>query len=123
MDQIATALRQLADRCDFTNTMPDEILRDRILFGISDGRVREILLRKDGITLAKVIDTGRAAELSQVQMKEVDSNPNPTESVNVVCINKRGATKLKSKGKWEPVQAGKCHFCVNSHEFLSRMGN
>ena len=91
MDQFATALRQLADRCDFTNITPDEILRDRILFGISDGRVRETLLRKDGITLAKVIDTCRAAERSQAQMREVNRNPNPTESVNVVRIKKRGA--------------------------------
>ena len=41
LDQYAIALRQLADRCDFTNITPDEILHDRILFGISDGRVRK----------------------------------------------------------------------------------
>ena len=111
MDQFATALRLLADRCDFKNITPDEILRDRILFGISDGCVCETLLRKDGITLAKVIDTCRAAELSQAHMREVDGNPNPIESVNVVRINKRGATKSKSKRKWEPIQAGECHFC------------
>ena len=122
MDQFARALRQLADRCDFTNIMPDEILRDRVLFGISDGGVHETLLRKDGITLAKVIDTCRATELSQAQMREVDGNPNPTESVNVVRINKRGATKPKSTGKWEPVQAGECHFCGNAHEFKKELG-
>ena len=47
----------------------------------------------------KVIDTCRATELSQAQMREVDGNPNPTESVNMVRINMRGATKPKSKGK------------------------
>ena len=114
-------MRQLADRCDLKNITPDEILRDKILFGISDGRVREILLRKDGITLAKVIDTCRAAELSHAQMREVDGNPNPTESVNVVCINKRGANKPKSKGKWEPIQAGECHFCGNAHDFKKEL--
>ena len=40
LDQYVTALRQLADRCDFTSETPDEVLRDRILFGISDGHVR-----------------------------------------------------------------------------------
>ena len=64
-----------------------------------------------------MIDTCRAAELSQAQMREVHGNPNPTESVNMVCNNKRGATKPKSKGKWEPVQSGLCHFCGNAHEF------
>ena len=54
-------------------------------------------------------------------MREVDANPNLTESVNVVCINKRGATKPKSKGKWEPIQAGECHFCGNAHEFKKEL--
>ena len=46
LDQYATALRQLADRCDFTNITPD------------------------GISLTKVIDTCRAAELSQAQIRK-----------------------------------------------------
>ena len=50
-------------------------------------------------------------------MSEVDGNPNPTMSGNEVRINKRGATKPKLKGKWEPVQAGSYHFCGNAHEF------
>ena len=47
-----------------------------------------------------MIDTCRAAELSQAQMREVDGNPNPTESesVNVMRINKRGATMSKASG-------------------------
>ena len=121
LDQYATALKELDDRCNLTNTMPDEILPDRILFGISDGCARETLLHKDGITLAKVIDTCRAAGLSQSQMREIDGNPNLTESVNVVRINKIGTTKLKSKGKWEPIQAGECHFCGNAHEFKKEL--
>ena len=39
LDQCATALRQPAG--DFTSITSDEVLRDRILFGISDGRVCE----------------------------------------------------------------------------------
>ena len=68
-----------------------------------------------------MIDTCLAAELSQAQMREVHGNPNPTESVNMVCNNKRGATKPKSKGKWEPVQSGLCHFCGNAHEFKKEL--
>ena len=47
--------------------------------------------------MAKVIDSCRAAELSQAQMREVDGNPNPTESVNMVRITKRGATKISQR--------------------------
>ena len=33
-DQYRTALRQLAEGCDFSTITPDEILRDRLVFGI-----------------------------------------------------------------------------------------
>ena len=99
LDQYVTALRQLADRYDFPHINPDEILRDRILFGMADGKVRESLLCKDSITLGKVIDTCRAAQLSHAQMREVDGNPKPTESVSVVVQNKKGYTKHKYGGQ------------------------
>ena len=67
LDQYVTALRQMAD--DFDIIPRDEILRDRILFGISDGRIRETLLRKEDLTLAKVLDTCRALELSHAQIR------------------------------------------------------
>ena len=39
----------------------------------------------------------------------------------MVRIIKRGATKPKSKAKWEPVQAGECHFCGNAHDFKKEL--
>ena len=62
---------------------------------MADGKIHESLLCKDGITLGKVIDTYWAAELSHAQMREVDGNPKPTESVNVVVQNNKGYTKHK----------------------------
>ena len=44
-EQYVAALRQLAVRCDFGNITPDQILRDRIMFGITDHKVRDRLLR------------------------------------------------------------------------------
>lgn len=46
-DTYLTELRQLANHCDFTSQTPDEVLRDRIIFGILDHKVRERLLRYD----------------------------------------------------------------------------
>ena len=40
-DQYHTALLKLAEGCNFGSITPDEILRDRLVFGISDSRVRE----------------------------------------------------------------------------------
>ena len=41
-----TALRKLAERCDFERITPDEILQDRLVFGIRDAKTRERLLRE-----------------------------------------------------------------------------
>lgn len=38
-----TALRKLSEGCDFDAITPDEILRDRLIFGIRDTKVRERL--------------------------------------------------------------------------------
>ena len=48
-DQYKTALRKLAEGCDFRKITPEEILRNRLIFGISDTKVRERLLREKKI--------------------------------------------------------------------------
>lgn len=55
-DQYKTALRKLAEGCDFNSITPDEILRDRIVFGIRDNKVRERLLRESHLTSKKTDD-------------------------------------------------------------------
>ena len=43
-DQYRTALRKLAENCDFQTITPDDILRDKLVFGIRDEKTRERLL-------------------------------------------------------------------------------
>ena len=52
-DQYKTALKKLAEGCDFAKITPDEILRDRLLFGIADNKVRERLLHETNLTLER----------------------------------------------------------------------
>ena len=42
-DQYRTALRKLAEGCEFDRITPEEILRDCLVFGIRDAKVRERL--------------------------------------------------------------------------------
>ena len=44
-DQYRTALRKLAEGCEFLTITLGEIPRDRLIFGIKDDKVRERLLR------------------------------------------------------------------------------
>ena len=77
-DQYRTALRKLAEGCAFETITPDEILRDRPLFGIRDDKVRERLLREANLTLTKTDEIARAAETMLSQMKIVNDHATPT---------------------------------------------
>ena len=48
-DHCRAALRQLAERCEFESITPNQILRDKLVFGILDSKVRERLLRKNNL--------------------------------------------------------------------------
>ena len=76
-DQYKTALRKLAEGCDFDTITPDEMLRDRLIFGIRDSKVRERLLRESKLSLAKTDEIFRAAESMQMQMKIVGDLTEP----------------------------------------------
>ena len=71
-DQYRTALRKIAGGCEFATITPDEILRDRLVFGIRDSKVRERLLRESKLTLVKTDEICHAAESMMAQMKVVD---------------------------------------------------
>lgn len=53
------------------NSAPDEILRDRLVFGIRDDKMRERLQREPRLTLAKTDEICRVAESMVVQMKVI----------------------------------------------------
>ena len=86
-DQYRTALRKLANECSFGTITPDEILRDRLVFGIRDPKVRERLLREANLTLTKTDEICRAAESTSQQLKLVEPHE---QSVHAV---ERQATK------------------------------
>ena len=54
-EHYVTQLRLLSRNCDFGNITPNEILRDRIVFGMRDVRVRRKLLKRPQLTLQDVL--------------------------------------------------------------------
>ena len=109
-DQYCTALRKLGESCDFQSITPDEILRDRLVFGISDSKVRERLLRESKLTLAKTDEICRASESMMLQMKAVEESP--SASVNAV---KSGKEQSTSADPDKPAQR-ECGSCGYRHE-------
>ena len=136
-EKYVTALRQLASKCDFGAITPDELLRDRILFGIHDSNVRERLLRVQSLTLKKTLDICRAAEISLKQLKEVEILEG--EQVNLLRSHKtkhkiternranqtNPGIGWKSKSSTETRETvnklDECKYCGRQHEFRKEL--
>ena len=109
-DKFVTELRQLSSTCDFENITKDQILRDKVLFGIRDEKVRGRLLRVADLTLKQALDICRAAEASDAQLKAVGSNSAPVNAVLVKSTSERQGKKPADG----PTKS--CGNCGTTHE-------
>ena len=73
IDQYLTELRQIAGNCGFDSIIPDQLLRDRLVTGTRNAKVRENLLQEKTLTLEKAVDIARAAESTAAQIKVMSS--------------------------------------------------
>ncbi|RLJ22759.1 hypothetical protein DJ031_00295 [bacterium endosymbiont of Escarpia laminata] len=64
-----TDLRTIAKNCAHEDITPDEIIRDRLVLGLRDDKMRERLLRMNDLTLEKAIDICKAAEQTSAQLQ------------------------------------------------------
>ena len=81
-DHYRTALLKLTEGCGFETITPDEILRDRLVFGIKDQHAREKLLRKANLMLSDTDDICRSHEATSTQMKMVEEMPGTVNAVD-----------------------------------------
>ena len=88
--------------------MQEEMIRDRIVMGISDARLRHSRLQEPKLTLKTPIECGRASEMMSKQLKTMA----PNEEVSAV----------KKKGKAPTYRTGQisswpknCKYCSRSH--------
>ena len=79
-DAFLTELGVQAKRCAY-GTLQDELIRDRLVVGIRDDKVRSRLLREPELTLQKCIDIAHAAEIAQKQMQEIKDETNTVPDV------------------------------------------
>ena len=68
MEQFVTDLKLLARDCAFKE--PDEMIRDRIVFGTNSHKIREKLINEGkDLSLDKATEIARTYELSKAQLK------------------------------------------------------
>ena len=68
-----TELRTIAKNCAHDGITPDEILRDRLVLGLRDDKMRERLLRINDLTLEKAIDICKASEQTSGKLQAMKS--------------------------------------------------
>jgi hypothetical protein len=93
IDAFATALRMLAAGCAFADK--DRRIRDQVVLGIRDDRVRERLLREASPTLDKVLKIIRATELAEQHLKVIVGD---NESREVNKVFKQNTKTRQKKG-------------------------
>ena len=96
-DHYRAVLRQLADRCEFETITADQILRDKLVFGIQDSKVRKRLLREKNFSLQKTDEICRVPR----QMKVVGgASTGDTDSGDVNAFSEKPKGRKKRRGQF-----------------------
>ena len=115
-DTFLTAVKEMAHRCQFGDKT-DEMLRDKIVFGVLDDSLRKQLLQKKGLTLASCVDMCRAHEATAKQMKDMGANGD--DDVHVVRCYKKTVKSKPGKTAGQPRTPDKsryeCSYCGLKH--------
>lgn len=99
-DIFVSKLRQLAASCVY-GELQDELIRDRIVTGITDNSLRARLLREKDLTLEKAISLCRSSEITSIHLQKM------TQSDEVHFVKKKQKGKKMKKN---------CSFCCETHE-------
>lgn len=92
-DNFLTDLRLKAKTCNF-DQLSDSMIRDQIVFGIGDAKLRQRLLRETELTLQEAIKICQASELAQLHVKTFGEMPKSMSSNTDAAI---GAISFKEK--------------------------
>lgn len=111
-----TDLQNLSLSCEFEN-MREDLIRDIIIIGIRDNKMKEFLLRETKLTLSKALSICKTLELSKKQIEEINKKDSEIE---VLSINKRSC--YTCGGNWSPshqcpAKGATCKKCKKKNHF------
>ncbi|XP_053383662.1 uncharacterized protein LOC128549912 [Mercenaria mercenaria] len=97
MEQFITRLKILANDCSYGEAYKEDLIRDRIVFGVKSSKIREKLLTVgEKLTLAKAVDICQTVEYAQEQM----NNMQESSSINYV----RKTTHKKEESRKQDIK-------------------
>ena len=110
-DVFLIEIKKLAKNCAFKEE--DDMIRDRIVIGITDSNLRARLLETSDLTMAKAIEKARASETSREQnesmsrtaaVNEISSTHNSTHGSKPTAQSKNNSWKDKGNKKGTQTQ-------------------
>ena len=93
--------------------MKESLIRARIIFGIQDNTVRDRLLREAELTLRSATENVRAAEHTQVQLKQIKADKTIDESI--IVIKTEGGIPEKGRKTRNKAPVIDCQYCGRKH--------
>ena len=113
-NMFVTDLRRRAEYCDF-GAIKDSLIRDQIVVGINDPKLRERLLRETDLTLEKAVTLCRIKEQSKEKSKIFISPTTQTGNIDGVKKGEPPVDTVKSKNE-NSGRIMKCKFCATVHD-------
>ena len=98
------------------------MIRDKLVFGHRDDRVKERMLREPDLTLTKALDICHAAESTHAQLREMSGGAN---NVAVHAVRGQATGKVRSRSNYHPfpnktnqnVREYQGRSCNSTHKF------
>ncbi|KAJ8885612.1 hypothetical protein PR048_011810 [Dryococelus australis] len=94
-DHFLTEATKTIQNCEYGD-QADSMLRDRIVVGLRDSKLREALLRIDDLKLDQAVRDCRAAEQSKAYDKKLEEKDNTTVSIDAVQSS-RGKPQVRAE--------------------------
>lgn len=105
-NEFLTRIKTQASKCEF-GTLLDEMLKDKIVFGIKSSQVREKLLTEDKLDLTKAIAICKTSEQASKQLDEFEGK----SKADKILAVKGKSTKNKDQN-----QSFDCKRCGSNHK-------
>lgn len=113
-------LQLKAQSCNFS-TLSSSLIRDQIVYGVWDKKLRERLLREDKLTLEQAVQICKASELTEEHKKAWENTGKLVEPVVKQKSQERGRKCGKCNRRHEPRKCPAyqkiCHKCKKKNHF------
>ena len=86
LDDFINAVQTQGDKCEYLLQRKDELIRDRIVVGVRDSKLRQYLIDIEGLDLATCIRQAKQYTTQQLQLKEMDINNERDNNPNMDAL-------------------------------------